>query len=262
MPGIDNLFPDAPRTVYERNPLREVICQVRYPTILKIEAQPPADFQERLRDRLPILERSASRAAQQIPQELLQAIGAPTAGTGYTFRDEDNVVSVTLLADALTISTKAYARWEVFWDTCEAAFAALSELYRPVFYNRIGLRYRNVITRSSLGLDEIAWSELLSEPVVSELVSSDWEGLVDEAQHQVRCLDHETGDGLFFQHGIVETDDSDETQYIIDFDFYRGGRIEACEVHNLFAIYNRRIGRAFRWAIRDRLHDALGPRAP
>lgn len=262
MAGIDSLFPDHPRTVYERNPLQEVICQVRFPTILEIEAQPPADFQERLRDELPVLERAINRAAQQIPQELLEAIGGPPAGSGYTFRDEEGVKSVTLLADSLTIATRKYERWEVFWAHCQQAISALTDLYRPAFYKRIGLRYTNLITRNSIGLDDCRWSELLSEPVVSELVSSDWEGLVDEAQHQVRCVDPKTGDGLFFQHGIVDAEGSNEAQYIIDFDFYRGGRVEAAEIHDLFAVYNRRIGRAFRWAITDRLHDALGPRQP
>lgn len=262
MAGIDSLFPDHPRTVYERNPLEEVICQVRFPTILKIEAQPPADFQERLRERLPIVERSVNRAARQIPQELLEAIGAPPSGAGYTFRDENSITSVTLVADSLTISTSQYERWEIFWQFCEEAIAALTELYKPTFYKRIGLRYTNLIQRTRLSLQDCPWSELLSDPVVSELVSSEWEGLVDEAHHQVRCLDVETGDGLFFQHGIVEKEGSNEAQYLIDFDFYRGGRIEAVEIHDLFANYNRRIGRAFRWAIRDRLHDALGPREP
>lgn len=262
MTGIDGLFPDHPRVVYAQNPLAEVICQVRFPTILRIEAQPPAEFQERLRDRLPILERTTNRAAQQIPQELLEAIGAPPAGSGYVFKEEGGASSVMLLADCLNIVTSKYERWEVFWELCEEAITALTELYKPSFYKRIGLRYQNVIERSSLGLTGVPWSELLSEPVVSELAAPNWEGLVNEAQHQVRCFDSLTNDGLFFQHGLFKAENSHEAQYIIDFDFYRTGRIEQDEVADLFAAYNRRIGRAFRWAIKERLHDSLGIRQP
>ena len=47
-------FPDAPRVMYERNPLVEVICQVRFPPVLRIEAQLPDAFQDRIRDVFPI----------------------------------------------------------------------------------------------------------------------------------------------------------------------------------------------------------------
>ena len=259
MPGIDGLFPNHPRIIYEKNPLFEVVCQVRFPTILRIEAHPPAEFQDRLRDRLPLLERSTNKAVQQIPHELLEAIGAPQSGSGYGFKSEDGTATATLLADSLTVSTSDYERWEVFWSLCQEAFGALNELYAPKFLKRIGLRYRNLIDRDEIGLSGVPWSELLSEPVVSELSSNEWEGMVEEAQHQVRCYDAESGDGLLFQHGIGKSEEQNEAQYIIDFDFYRAGRIEPDAAGELFASYNRRIGRAFRWSIRDRLHDALGP---
>ena len=43
------LFSDRPRTHYEKAPLHEVICQLRFPTILSINSKEPADFQELIR---------------------------------------------------------------------------------------------------------------------------------------------------------------------------------------------------------------------
>ena len=43
------LFSDRPRQHYARSALREVICQLRFPTILSIAANEPAAFQEAIR---------------------------------------------------------------------------------------------------------------------------------------------------------------------------------------------------------------------
>lgn len=40
------LFSDRPRTHYEKPLAHEVICQLRFPTILTINNTEPADFQE------------------------------------------------------------------------------------------------------------------------------------------------------------------------------------------------------------------------
>ena len=40
------LFSDRPRTHYEKTLAHEVICQLRFPTILSINNVEPADFQE------------------------------------------------------------------------------------------------------------------------------------------------------------------------------------------------------------------------
>lgn len=43
------LFPPTQRVIYHKNPLVEVVCQLRFPTILKIDAEIPVAFQEAVR---------------------------------------------------------------------------------------------------------------------------------------------------------------------------------------------------------------------
>ena len=43
------LFSDHPRTHYRNAPAHEVICQLRFPSILTINNVEPADFQEAIR---------------------------------------------------------------------------------------------------------------------------------------------------------------------------------------------------------------------
>ena len=47
------MFSNQPRKIYRRNQLIEVICQLRFPEILKIEAHEPADFQDAIRQVYP-----------------------------------------------------------------------------------------------------------------------------------------------------------------------------------------------------------------
>jgi uncharacterized protein (TIGR04255 family) len=49
-------FPDAPRVIYEKNPLETVICQLRFPAILQISATPPVAFQDSVRKVYPLFQ--------------------------------------------------------------------------------------------------------------------------------------------------------------------------------------------------------------
>ena len=47
------MFSYEDRCIYRRSPLIEVICQLRFPAILRIDAQAPAQFQEAIRGDYP-----------------------------------------------------------------------------------------------------------------------------------------------------------------------------------------------------------------
>ena len=43
-------FPDVARVLYRRNPIELAVCQFRFPPILRIDAEIPSQFQERIGD--------------------------------------------------------------------------------------------------------------------------------------------------------------------------------------------------------------------
>ena len=53
-PQIHASFPSIERVIYQNNTLGEVVCQLRFPTILRIEASSPADFQDAIREAYPL----------------------------------------------------------------------------------------------------------------------------------------------------------------------------------------------------------------
>ena len=60
------LFSDHPRTHYRNAPAHEVICQLRFPSILTINSVEPADFQEAIRAEFPQYARRQDAAPPRI----------------------------------------------------------------------------------------------------------------------------------------------------------------------------------------------------
>lgn len=113
MTAADEFFPESPRVIYGHSPLAEVICQVRFPTVLRIESEVPADFQDRVRKTFPYFERQPVPGFNQMPPEVARLIGAQVQ-TQYVFRSEDGSYNISLAPDALSVTTTAYKRWEAF----------------------------------------------------------------------------------------------------------------------------------------------------
>ena len=91
------VFPETERIVFKRNPLTQVICQLRFPPILIISNEPAA-FQERIRDVYPIYERGEN---VEVPQELVNLLSgagslSPAGDILHRFYTADRVQQITL----------------------------------------------------------------------------------------------------------------------------------------------------------------------
>jgi hypothetical protein len=65
VPGYNQMafLDNVERVLYEKNPLESVICQVRFPTILRVDSEVPSDFQDRIRGRFPIFSESSDESS-------------------------------------------------------------------------------------------------------------------------------------------------------------------------------------------------------
>jgi uncharacterized protein (TIGR04255 family) len=151
----DAIFPDSPRVVFARTPLKSVTCELRFPALLKIEAETPVAFQEMVRAKFPLFSRRKNTVIGDIPKEILAAIGEIQSGLSYVFTTADSTSSITLGSGSVSVSTTLYTRWEDFSVDLMQTIGALTEIYAPSFFSRIGLRYMNAIQRSELGLSDM-----------------------------------------------------------------------------------------------------------
>ena len=254
-------FPDSRRVIYENNPLEEVICQLRFPSILRISSEAPAAFQERIRREYPILrENQASPLAPELPPEIAKLMALEvTSTTSYDFISADELWTVGLTRDSLSLSTRSYERWEEFREHLREPLDSFVEEYSPAFYTRIGLRYKDVIRRSTLGLEGVDWSELLKPHIAGALSSPDVADAIDNSVNQL-VVRLENNGRVRLHHGLAKHKPTKEPCYVIDSDFYTEQRTETKNAIETLDYFNRLSGRLFQWCIADRLHEAMRPR--
>jgi uncharacterized protein (TIGR04255 family) len=253
-------FPESERIIYAKNPLELVICQVRFPAILKISAEPPVDFQEPLRKDFPLFrEVPPLDMGTGLPPELSAIMSKlmplPSSKT-YELTSEDGAWQITLTQDSLALLCKSYRRWEEFKSPLQKALALLEKIYKPSFFERIGLRYRDVIARNKLGLKDVPWSELLSKDLAGEFHSRIADS-VEGAWHQLSLRLQGDAAKVTLGHGLGNKDG--DVCYIIDTDFYTAERIGVDDAERILAYFNRQAGRVFRWCIAERLHRTMEP---
>lgn len=266
-PSLPSLFPDSQRIIYSRNPLVEVICQLRFPSILRITAEPPVAYQERIRAEYPLLSERYPETDIDIP------IGVPAAVAetilkslpkrklvGFDFVSADEKWKVSLTKEFLALTTSRYTRWEDFCQHLEGPLKALIEVYNPSFCTRVGLRYQDLIQRSKFGLGtSTPWSGLLRPHIAGILAPGELTGAIEEHQSQTLIKLPAHGGKVRMRHGIVQTVDTKEECFLIDSDFFTQERKEFTDVDGILGYFNRQSGRLFRWCIEDRLHQAMEP---
>ena len=256
-------FPESERVIYKRNPLETVICQLRYPHILKIEAELPAGFQDRIRADYPIFREQNPGQDLVLSGELLKLVEQRLASLGavrtYEFASEDGFWSVTLNKAAVALTCGKYVRWEDFRARFGKILNAIESEYQPAFYSRIGLRYTNVIKRSALGLEQVPWSKLLQSHVAGELTTQQAQEIVQSVHQVLWRLDDQNSTQVKMQYGLTTKEGGDEPIYFIDNDFFTEQKCEAAATLARLDEFHVSAGWLFRWCITKDLHEALQP---
>lgn len=256
-------IPESPRVIYAKNPLVEVICQLRFPPILAIPAQEPVAFQDKVRGAgYPLYNTDEAVAEVPAPVSELAAklrIEVHQEKPTHRFIAEDSSRLIALATDFVAVTERRYQEWKDFREQIQLAEGALEEFYRPAFYSRIGLRYQNRIDRSSLGLHDQPWNALVNPGLVGVLADAAVSDEVKGIQGNVLMPITEVEGGLLqVRHGLIKPPDQ-APAYGIDADFYVEERRALQDVSGILDRFNRLAGHLFRWAITDRLHKALEP---
>lgn len=248
------LFSTNDRYSYAVSPLVETICQLRFPAILSINAKQPVDFQEALRDDFP----RYSEQEENIPA---QQGGKPRTITNYNFVSADARWKINLTETFVALSTIGYTDWETFAAKLDRTLEQFIRIYRPSFFERIGLRYINAVSRARLGLEGTPWNELISHTFLGVLADED----VDETKAHRATLDTEMdlGDGfgmkLHTGPGLLNGGKTDkEPKFIIDGDFWAAGNIDMKRIPSTLVTLHDYSVRLFNASLTRELRDAMG----
>lgn len=250
------VFPESDRIVFERNPITQVICQLRFPPILRIVGE-PSGFQEKIRESYPLYRRSDSAGIPPNIAGMLSEAGfqGAVAEPTHQFLSVDEKRQLSITKNFVAASTAEYERWEGFRAEIELAVRSVADEYNPAFFDRVGLRYTDAINREELGLADTSWSDLIrsefigafASPVVSEAVAA-FQGLTQFSLADV------PDSMVQIQYGIDQSTDT----YVFDADYYVTGQLNEQQCFTALDSFNQIAGNLFRWIIQPQLRDALG----
>jgi uncharacterized protein (TIGR04255 family) len=257
-------LPESERVIYECNPLIEVVCQLRYPTILKVNSE-PVDFQEAIRDEYPYYEINKPQLPSDINKIIEQTgLPFPNEEMGHMFKSEDEKWLLTLTKDFIALKSFEYKRYEDFKKRLKKIINVFQDIYKPSFYSRIGFRYQDLIIPSKLGLESVGWDELISCNIASELSNSD---IKNSIRNIAKNLVLENDYGLLnFKHGFVEVSNQEgnnkEIGYLLDADFFTTQKEKTDgSIWQSLDYFNKSARQIFRWSITDRLHKSMQPQS-
>lgn len=258
------MFSNEERCIYRKNQLAEVVCQLRFPEILTIQANLPADFQEAIRDEFPQYSSRKETPAPKLagtPGNLQLQKQEPI--TNYQFVSADGVWRVNLTSRFISLSCTRYTCWEDFAGRLDKPLVAFIKTYKPAWFERVGLRYVNFISRQELDLTGTPYSELIQPCYLGLLAEED----VSEAAATRNSVDAElnirggckvklhAGPGLVRKRGKPDS----EIKFVFDQDLFMPGKIPVNVSVGALQTLHAQADSVFRGAITDTLHDAMEP---
>ena len=231
------MFSASERVLYGKRQLIEVICQLRFPTILSISAKEPAEFQEAIRAEFP----RYARNLEKLPPKVIGQPGAmkleeqPTV-VNYQFLTAAGDWKVNLTNTFLALATPVYTTWEDFARKLDEVLAQF-----------VAVPFRDLIQPAYLGL--MAEDDVQEQSV--QRVTQDVEmALAGGCRLKLHC-----GPGMV-KRGNVE---DKEVRFILDNDVFMNGKIELKHSAGALNTVHTHADRIFRGAITDQLHDAMEP---
>ena len=134
------------------------------------------------------------------------------------------------------------------------------EVYNPVLYTRIGLRYIDIIVRSQLNLDETPWEELIRPEIIGVLATPKLKDNIAEFQSSfvVGLQDNESV--VRVVTGTAKAVSSGETCFMIDSDFFTTKKRKADEILTKLDYYHDKALGLFQFCITEKLLQAMNPR--
>ncbi|MGO9754637.1 MAG: TIGR04255 family protein [Solirubrobacteraceae bacterium] len=140
-------LPDAPRFRLERPPLAQVVCQVRFSSVLKLQREPEViPFQDAIRADYPRYTKTEAMSIVVTPAGVQQQ---PLGGTLYRFQDTSAAYTAVLSTDFIALETSGYVDIEDFASRVVALSKVIAEQYHPTEINRVGLRFINELRLGS-----------------------------------------------------------------------------------------------------------------
>lgn len=263
------------RVRYSQNPLVEVLCQIRFHRLLALETEAPAELQDKFAeagypiltvDRQPTIQINWS--ALGVGDAVHHDPGSAPSPDVYHFASLDGVRKISLHSEFIAFSCQKYEDWPHFRSGLDEVIELFLGRYPHAAPVRVGLRYKDLVSREELGLAGVPWNELLEPLVGGVFNATDYfeDGRLDETKvsHQATQIGLELDDcELLLQTALLKSADGSGSQaFLIDTDFYQESptyELSFAKMDQSLRSLHNSAGAIFRHCIKEKLHHALGP---
>jgi uncharacterized protein (TIGR04255 family) len=233
-------LPDIEAVVFARNFIQTAVCELRFPTLVEFETQPPTQLQKALRKDYPYYE--SGQAVIVRPETVNRE-------ARYLFKSRKKDWTVSFKSSAIALETSRYTSFEEFLMRFRRLLEKSQPLLDTDFFTRIGLRYVDAISIKDDNLS--GW---VRDDLVPPLVKGVY-GTVEQCVQEVRGF---TEVGRYtFKHGTLAKTQDGFKIYNLDFDFYEEN-VQLDKVIPLLEQFNQLSFRFFHWAIGPKALERLG----
>jgi uncharacterized protein (TIGR04255 family) len=252
-------LPQQPERLYETNPLKLVLAQLRFPPLLGFEATATLEpIQQALADEYPLLQEE-----QQIALAInSEGIAASPQNKVWRFRTLDSGRSIVLGRDFVGLEATSYSTFPEFSEEVRRVVSALDALKTPPkVFQRLGLRYLNELRQDDAHKPS-DWKPFLNEELLG-IVGGDLLGdAVSQAIQEIRLND--AGVMLIVRHGYLGPEATDNKPfYLIDLDCFSEatGHVAEDEILERLAEFHERVHNLFELSLTDEMRAYLGVKA-
>lgn len=223
-------IPHVEIATFKKNFLKEVVCELRFPTLFSLAKKDLVDVVAPIKKRLPLFVEG-----QEVP--LATSVDARHPEPVFEFLSKDRKTRFAIRTSRLTLSTTDYEDFDDFSALLHICVASTKKLIDAGFFTRVGLRYVNAIP---LAEELEGW---INPELVRPLVTGVY-GSVSKIVQEVRGAAARSGQ-YSFRHGIPG--DAESPAYILDFDFFEEN-VEFDDLHALIKDFRHDAFDFFAWA--------------
>ena len=187
----------------------------------------------------------------------------PQKAVNDQFSSADGIWRVNSTSKFISLSCARYTCWEDFAGKLDKPLAAFIKIYKPAFFERVGLRYLNFFSRKALELEGVPFSQLfnpcylgiLGEEDVSETSASRSSVDAELALRSGCRVKLHAGPGFVNRGGQQDK----EVKFIFDQDLFMGGNIPVNLCAGALQTIHAQAFSIFRDAISPTLHRSMEP---
>jgi uncharacterized protein (TIGR04255 family) len=239
-------FPDVEDVRLSRAPLTEVVCQVRFPTVLKILRNPPFELQELIAHRFAEYGEEGGLRVQVEAKEQEASAASESTRSGFHFLTTDRNIRLVLTADAYSLSTLGYTVWDDFARDLQLVDESIRAVYSLQYAKRIGLRYINQFTLSNTGIEDLDGLLNVLRPELIQFYRNDAWSDAAEGYSQVVVRD----DSAVLAFRLAFGEQGPGPSVFLDLDLFEEGQIPFEGLIDRCNRYHDVIYRAFRWSLK------------